>query len=136
MQPTEQLVELIDRKHGILVQLRDVGRRQIDFVASRDTASLIKLLATKQSLIASLQSVERVLAPFAAQDPENRVWRSSDERSRCAQQAADCNELLREIVNLEKKGIDQMTSHRDQIAEQLQQVHSAVDVRNAYQAQR
>jgi hypothetical protein len=133
---TAQLAQLIDRKHRVLVQLREVGRRQMEFVASRDTASLIKLLATKQSLIVALQAVERELAPYSAQDADRRVWASDDERSRCAQRAAECNEMLREIVNVEKQGIDQMTVHRNQIAEQLQQVHSAVDVRNAYQAQR
>jgi hypothetical protein len=44
--------------------------------------------------------------------------------------------MLREIVDLEKRGVDQMTIHRNEIAEQLQQVHAAVEVRNAYQAQR
>jgi hypothetical protein len=136
MQSTEQLAALIGRRHQLLVQLRDVGRRQLELVAERDTASLIKLLAVKQSMIATLQTIERDLLPFAADDPEKRVWRSSDQRSKCAEQAAECNAMLREIVNVEKMGVDQMTVHRNEIAEQLQQVHSAVDVRSAYQAQR
>jgi hypothetical protein len=108
----------------------------MELVASRDTASLLNLLARKQSLIAGLQAVERELAPHSAQPPESRHWSSDPERSRCAQQAAECNAMLREIVDLEKQSVDQMTVHRYQIAVQLQQVHSAVDVRKAYQAQR
>ena len=71
---TEQLAALIDRKHGMLVQLREVGRRQMDLVASRDTASLIKLLAAKQSLITALQAVERRADALFGRRPERRVW--------------------------------------------------------------
>jgi hypothetical protein len=136
MQSTELLAAFIDRKHRILARLRDCGRRQMDFVACRDTASLLKLLAAKQALISALQAVERDLAPYSTEDPEKRAWKSQDERDRCAQQAAECNAMLREIVNLEKLGVDQMTVHRNHVAEQLQQVHAGLDVRNAYQAQR
>jgi hypothetical protein len=136
MRSTEQLANLIDRKHRILVQLRDVGRRQMEFVAGRDTASLIKLLAVKQSLIGGLQAVESELAPYSAEDPDRREWKDAEARATCAGRAADCNAMLREIVSLEKQGVDQLTVHRNEIAEQLQSVHAAADVRHAYQAQR
>ncbi len=126
----------MDCKHRILVQLRDVGYRQMELVTIRDTAALIKLLAAKQSLIAALQAVERELAPYSVEEPSRRVWATQEERGRCAQQAAECNSLLREIVELDKQGVDRMTAHRDEIAAQLQQIHTAVDVRNAYRAQR
>ena len=133
---TAQLAVLIDRKHRVLVQLREAGRRQMDLVANRDTASLIKLLAAKQNLINALQAVERELAPYSAEDPARRVWSSPAERAGCAEQAAECNSMLREIVEMDRQGVDQMTVHRNQIAEQLRQFHSATDVRKAYQAQR
>jgi hypothetical protein len=136
MDSTERLSDLIERKHRILVQLRELGRRQLDFVAGRDTASLIKLLAVKQSLIGSLQIVESELSPFVAEDPDRRVWKTSEARSRCADQASECNTILREIVSLEKQGVDQLTVHRNEIAVQLEHVHAAADVRSAYQANR
>jgi hypothetical protein len=136
MLSTELLTDLINRKHRILVQMRDVGRRQMEFVAGRDTASLIKLLATKQNLITALQAVERELSPFSAEDPERRRWASAEARAQCAGQAAECNAMLREIVGMEKQGVDQLTSHRNEIADRLQHAHAASDVRNAYQAQR
>jgi flagellar biosynthesis/type III secretory pathway chaperone len=136
MQITERLTELIERKHEVLTQLREVGKRQLAFVTGRDTASLIKLLAAKQSLISGLQAIERELAPFSAEHPELRIWNSVDARAQCASRAAECNTMLREIVDLDRQGVDQMTLHRNEIAEQLQEVHTAVDVRNAYRAQR
>ena len=136
MQATERLAELIRGKHQVLVQLRELGRRQADLVASGDTASLLKLLAVKQQLIVALQGLERELAPRYEEDPERRVWQSPQQRAHCADKAAECNELLREIVNLEKSSAEKMTARRNEVAEQLQQVHAAAQVRSAYEAQR
>ncbi len=136
MQSTEKLAELIHKKHQVLVQLRDIGHRQTDLVSSGDTASLLKLLAAKQQLITALQSLERDLTPCYSEDPERRVWRTQEDRARCAQQSAECNVLLKEVVQLEKQGAERMTIRRNEVAEQLQQVHAAAQVRSAYQAQR
>jgi hypothetical protein len=136
MQATEQLAELIRKKHQVLMQLRDIGRRQADLVSSGEIGALLKLLAGKQQLIAALQTLEGELKPFYAQNPDTRVWRSPSERTQIAQMAAECNTLLEEIVSLEKRGAEQMDARKNEVAEQLQQVHAAAHVRNAYQAQR
>jgi FlgN protein len=136
MQSTEQLAALIAQKHEVLVQLGAVGVRQTDLVASGEVAALLKLLSAKQHLITRLQELERQLKPFYAGDPDKRVWRSPDERARCAKQAAECNALLEEVVRLEKLGAEKMNERKNEVAQQLQQVHAATHVRNAYQAQR
>ena len=135
MQSTEQLAALITQKHEVLVQLRAVGVRQTGLVASGEVAALLKLLAAKQHLITRLQELERELKPFYAGDPDKRVWRSPDDRARCAKQANDCNALLEEIVQLEKLGADKMNERKNEVAQQLNQVHAAAHVRNAYQQQ-
>ena len=63
------------------------------------------------------------------------MWRSPEERARCAKQANECNALLEEIVELEKLGAEKMNERKNEVAQQLQQVHAAAHVRNAYQAQ-
>jgi hypothetical protein len=135
MQSTEQLAALIAQKHEVLVQLRAVGVRQTDLVVSGEVAALLKVLSAKQHLITRLQELERELKPYYASDPDKRLWRSPDERARCAKQASDCNALLEEIVRLEKFGAEKMNDRKNEVAEQLQQVHAATRVRNAYQAQ-
>jgi hypothetical protein len=136
MLPTDKLAELIQRKHHVLVQLRDFGRRQADLVTSGDIPALLALLGTKQQLIAGLQNLEQQLAPYYAEEPDSRVWQSPQARATCAQQAAECNVLLEEIVGLEKLGAEKMTVRRNEVAEQLQQVHAATNVRSAYEANR
>jgi hypothetical protein len=135
MQSTEQLAGLIAQKHEVLLQLRAVGVRQTDLVASGEVAALLKLLAAKQHLITRLQELERELKPYYAGDPDKRVWRSPDERARCAKQAGECNALLEEVVRLERLGAEKMNERKNDVAQQLQQVHAATHVRNAYQAQ-
>lgn len=136
MRPTEQLIELIRKKHQVLVQLREVGRRQSDLVAGGDVAALLTLLGAKQQLIGGLQTLEQSLKPYYAEDPERRVWASPQQRAECAQQAAECNALLAEIVEIEKVGAEKMTVRRNEVAEQLQQAHAATQVRGAYEANR
>jgi FlgN protein len=136
MHSTERLAELIRQKRQVLTHLRDSGRRQTNLVKNGDIASLLNLLATKQKLIAALQTLERELTPYYAEDPESRVWQPPQARTECAQQVAECNALLEEIVRMEKQSAEQITTRRNEVAEHLQQVHSAAQVRGAYEAQR
>jgi hypothetical protein len=136
MHSTERLAGLVRRKHAVLTQLREVGRRQMELVSGGDMGSLLNLLAAKQQLIAALQTVEQELTPYYAQDADKRTWTSPKERADCAQQVVECNALLEEIVRLEKLGTEKITIRRDEVAEQLQHVHSATQVRGAYEANR
>lgn len=136
MPPTEQLAKLIRKKHQLLVQLRDIGRRQANLVGAGEIGELLQLLAGKQRLIAGLQSLERELKPYYAQDPDSRDWPSTAARAECAQLANECNAILEETVALEKLGAEQMDARRNDVARQLQHVHTAAHVRGAYQSQR
>lgn len=133
---TNLLSDLIHRKHAVLVELRDVGLRQRDVVDRGETTALLELLAAKQSMIALLQQVERDLAPFHEDDPDARIWLSIEDRQRCAQQSAECGELLAEIVDLERASAERLTARRNDVAAQLRQVYSAGQARSAYEAQR
>ena len=110
--------------------------RQREIVDRGETTALLELLAAKQTMISLLQQVERDLAPFHADDPDERVWASADDRQHCAQQAAECNRLLAEIVELEAHSAERMTVRRNDVAAQLHQVYTAGQARNAYEAQR
>jgi flagellar biosynthesis/type III secretory pathway chaperone len=136
MLSTKTLAELIRRKHNALVELCEIGRRQQRIVDEGETALLLQLLSKKQTMISSLQQVERDMAPFQSEDPDSRVWPSAEERARCAQQAAECNRLLEEIVAMEKQSADRMTARRNEVAAQLQHVYTARQARDAYSANR
>ena len=129
---TDLLAELIQRKHACLVQLRDMGRKQFDTVLEGSMTDLLDILAAKQRGLADLQRVQRALDPFRAQDPDQREWRSPECRQQCAERLAQCETLLREIVQQEKQSERKLVRRRDEAAVQLQGVHTASQARGAY----
>jgi len=130
-----KLASLIAKRHACLVQLRDLGKRQSELIATSEMGPLLRLLSAKHQLIAVLQAIENELTPFHAQDPERRSWPSKEARASCADQAAECRQLLDEIMRMERQNEQEMTVRRDQVATQLETAHVASQARGAYQAQ-
>jgi hypothetical protein len=131
-QETDILSDLIRVKRECLLQLRDMGRKQLALIDEGDMKSLMEVLAAKQRPLVSLQRIERALAPFRNQDPEKRVWRSLDARAQCAEQLQQCETLLAEIVSQEKCCEAAIVRRRDEAAGQLQEAHLAGQARHAY----
>jgi len=129
---TDILADLIGRKHGLLLQLRDLGRRQLELIEANDLTQLLKLLASKQKRLTELQTLEQDLDPFRLQDPETRVWRASIDRDRCAELASQCEAVRAEVVQSEKTSEQRLTFRRDEAASRLQGVHQASQIRHAY----
>jgi hypothetical protein len=129
---TDILTELIGKKHELLVQLRDAGRRQMELIEASDMTQLLKLLSSKQRVLTSLQDVERRLDPYRSQNPEQRVWRTAADRERCSRVSANCELLLAEVVEGERRGEARLTAHRDRAAAQLELVQHASQARAAY----
>ena len=136
IQPTDTktLAELIDAKHDILVQLRQLSRRQLELIGEGDMNRLLVLLSAKQTLLGQLQKIERRLDPFRNQAPESRRWTNPEQRQKTRQAAERCEALLGEIMMIEKQGESELVRRRDTAADQLQGVHTATHARGAYSA--
>lgn len=131
---TNELAALVQRKHGCLCRLRELGARQLELVRGGETTALLDVLAAKQRLIGEWQQIERALDPFRGEDADARHWRTPDERRRCAERLAECRSLLAEIVRQEKQGESELVRRRDAAAQQLQGTHVASQARGAYHA--
>ena len=129
---TDRLSDLIDKKHEVLAQLFDLGRRQVEFIDAGDMSQLFKVLSAKQRLLAALQTVERGLDAFRHQDPEQRLWRTTGDRQQCAQKTRQCEALLLEIMQHERDSEQKLLVRRDETAQQLQGLHHAAESRSAY----
>ncbi len=132
---TEKLADLISKRHTCFVQLRDLGRKQAELIAHGDMGPLLRLLSAKNQLIVAVQAIEQELNPYHAQDPEQRSWSSEHTRVECGKQAAQCRELLEEVMQMEQQNEQRMTLRRDQVASRLQAAQAASTARGAYQAQ-
>lgn len=122
-------------KHQCLVQLRDLGTKQCQLIVQDDMESLLKLLAVKQQVIVTLQSVEKKLDHYRDELPEDRIWRTPEDRAECAAAAQTCRELLDEVVRMEKTNESKMILKRDETATKLQHAHAANRAREAYAVQ-
>lgn len=132
---TDQLADLISKRHRCLLQLRELGRKQGELISQGDMSPLLRLLGAKNQLLVAVQAIEQQLAPFHAQKPEQRSWPTEEARAKCAEQAAACQQLLEEVMQMEEQNEREMTARRDQVASQLQAAQAASTARGAYQAQ-
>ena len=132
MMTTSKLAALIDARLAVLVQLLALSRRQASVIDEDDLSALLTVLAGKQQLVNQLQLLDRQLAPYQQQSPDSRQWSSPAERTRCQQQAAQCETALREILAAEKQAEDQMTQRRDAVAQRLATIHQTSHAARGY----
>ena len=129
---TAELAALIDSRLAVLVQLLALARRQAAVIGENDLTTLLTLLAGKQRLVSELQALDSQLAPHQQQPPQSRQWTSPAERTRCQQQAARCEAVLREILVIEKQAEEQMTQQRDAVAQRLAIFNQSSQAARAY----
>lgn len=129
---TTDFTSLIDSRLAVLVQLLALARRQAAMIAENDLTTLLTLLAGKQQLVSELQGLDRQLAPYLKQSPQSRQWSSAAERTRCQQQAARCEAVLREVLAIEKQAEEQMTRQRDTVAQRLATFDQSAQAARAY----
>ncbi|MEW4562233.1 hypothetical protein AB1K70_06885 [Bremerella sp. JC770] len=133
VEETDQLVQLIDKKHEVLTQLLTLSQYQLRLAGHSDHIDdLMRVLVAKQTLIERLTNIDRTMDPFRQQNPDARVWRSASERTQCSQKAKHCEVLLTELKQLEQKSTEIVTTHRDEISKLLQETHTAADSASAY----
>lgn len=135
LQQSEQLAELIERRHRYLTLMRDLGREQLALIDAGEMNRLLRVLAGKQRVMMELERVERELDPFRPQTAEERQWRNLETRDRCRRQIEESRALLGEIVAQEKDGEGQLQRRRDEAAERLAGAHFAHQAHSAYQSQ-
>ena len=129
---TNQLAQLLERRHACLSQVAYLSRRQIELIDGGDLGTLLKVLAGKQQLLGDLQTIERGLDPFRGQSPDERHWPDPTERERCARLAAESDRMLGEIFQLEQRSAGGLQQRRDAAAQRLQGLHTAQEARGAY----
>jgi hypothetical protein len=132
---TDLLAELIHSKRECLVEVREMGRQQLELIDEGNMTALLDLLTVKQRVLQRLQQIERALEPFRGQDPERRQWRAPEDRRRSSEQLEQCEGLLAEIISQEKCSEGVLLRRRDEAAGRLQSAQLASQAREAYTAQ-
>jgi hypothetical protein len=131
---TDRLALLVSQRRRCLLQLRDLSGRQSALIDAGDMVGLMPLISAKSQLIEALRKIEQGLAPFQAQDPEQRAWPTAAAREACAADAEAGRALLQEVMAAERANERRMTDRRDEVAFQLQRLVDATHVRRSYEA--
>ena len=131
---TDQLLILVTRRHDALVQLRDLGRLQLQLVSEESLTDLLKVLAAKQRLLGDLVPLERALDAYRDDLPERRQWTLAADRQRCAKLIEVSRAMLAEIVANEQQSEALLTQHRDEIGRRLNGAHAIQQAQGAYVA--
>jgi flagellar biosynthesis/type III secretory pathway chaperone len=129
---TDQLADLIREKLAILLQMRELARRQMDLIGESRMPKLMSVLAAKQTMLSELRKLEQRLDPFRNQAPESRYWRCPEDRQRCRQMASDSETILQEILHIEKEAESKLAERRDHAGARLQSVQTSAQATQAY----
>jgi len=57
--PTEILLQLVRARYSCLVQLRDLGRRQMELIDEGNVTALLDVLSVKQKPLSDIQRIEK-----------------------------------------------------------------------------
>ena len=132
MSDTAKLATLVQQKHDVLSQLHALATRQLTLAEEGDSGVMISLIATKQGFIDALMAIEKALAPYRSESPDERVWKSQEERARVAALSQECNELLNELMSLDRLGLERVQARQQQTKIQIDSAHQAASARTAY----
>lgn len=131
---TDRLAELVNCKHAVLVQLRTLAQRELELASEGEARAMISLMAVKQSLIDNLMRVERQLDPFRSQQPNERAWRSAEDRTTCAAASQQCQQILDEVMALDRQSMEILQARQHKTKVQVDSAHQGASVRSAYLA--
>jgi hypothetical protein len=129
---TDNLHRLMAAKVEVLEQLCELAKQQTTITQSGDATILLSFLSRKQPLMDRLGEIQEDLSIYAADDPAQRQWRSPEVRRTCRADSQRCQQLLSEIVLLEKQSLDEMSMRRDALAAQLQDGQDGTQAAKAY----
>lgn len=116
----------------MLEEVLSLSQSQWNLVERDEVASLMELLAAKQTLLDKMQELQTELAPYRDEDPDSRVWHSARRREQTQHVAGRCESILAEIMQIERQCEQTLVTRRTQVAADLKAVDLAERARDAY----
>ncbi|MDA7951064.1 MAG: hypothetical protein MPJ24_06200 [Pirellulaceae bacterium] len=131
-QETDMLAMLIEQKYQHLVELEKLTSKQPRVIEQAEMTTLLQILTAKQTLLDTIQRIEKQLDPFRTQDPELRVWRSEAHRQNCQTLNEKSEKILSGILSQERECEEDLIQRREATSERLHTAHRARTAQNTY----
>lgn len=128
-----ELLEYFGREQACYTALLDLSRRQKRIIEEGEVDELLRLLGQKQNMLARVGEVETLLAPYKRNWRTLRQTLDDNDRQVLDLALATVEELLAELIALEKESEQLLVERRDLARVELE---SAARGGNAHQAYR
>lgn len=124
---TDRLADLIAERLRTLDDLVKLARRQREFAQEGSLVGVVEALSAKQPYVDRLLALEQSLNAYRDDDPETRVWRDEDLRTRTRRMSELSQPLLTETLAIETECERLLTVLKDDVGSQLR-ASQGVDV--------
>ena len=127
--------ELILNEESVLQRLLLVSQRQLEIVEQGNATDLLEFLGQRQKIWMEFEILESQLAPHKEIPPEQRVWKSFEERQITEESFTRCKELLEKIMEYDQQSMVKASLLRDEIDEKLRRIQRTGAAAPAYMKQ-
>jgi len=132
MTDSEHLFQLVGQKLERLEQLHSYSGNQMPYVETEDMGAILEILAAKQRLLIEIEGIDRQIAGFHVDDPEERVWPTQEMREQCREKISQCDRLVRETLENDQIATERLTEKMSSAKQQLQQFIDTTHVQGVY----
>jgi hypothetical protein len=136
MTESEHLFQLVGQKLERLEQLLVYSSNQMPYIETEDMGAILEILAAKQRLLMEIEGIDRQIAGYHVDNPEDRVWLIPEMREQCREKISQCDRLVRETLEYDRIAAERLTEKKCTAKQQLQQFVDTAHVQGAYRQQK
>ena len=114
--------ELIRREEEFLKRLLVVSQRQLELAQAGSGTILNQLLERRERLWNEFEQLEEQLAPHKRVPPEQRIWKSPEERQLTESALNRCKALLEEIMANDQISLEKVEKHKNKAEQDFRRV--------------
>ena len=131
-QELHDLLEYFGQEHACYTSLLDLSRRQRGLIEDGDIDRLMEVLGQKQRILTTVEGIEERLSPYKQEWTSLREGLDEDDRQVLDLALSTVEELLAELIDLEKKSEQLLADCRDETQRQLSEAVRGNAVHRAY----
>ena len=132
MTDSEHLFHLVGQKLQLLEQLHACSGNQMQYIETDRMEAILEILAVRQRLLIEIEGIDRQIANYHVDDPEERVWPTPEMREQCREKISHCDRLVRETLEYDRIATERLTEKQSAAKQQLQQFTDTAHAQGAY----
>lgn len=132
----QDLLEFFGREQACYTSLLDLSRQQRQYIEQSDIDPLLAVLGHKQQILARVSEIESHLQPYKQNWSALRDSLSSDERSVVDSALSTVEELLAELISIERECEEMLVGKIDLVRRDVSQATQAKGVHSTYAPRR